>query len=218
MVRLAWVSVLALFPACAGKAAATCPEPVAPAPVEKTSGVTATRAYEASVPAANMVPMEVVDVLAVDGGAAVLLREPAKNGRVVPIFIGTSEGTAIALRLEGQQFTRPLTHDLLESIMKAHGLKVGRVEIHDLVDGTFHGRVVVLGPEGGVKTFDARASDSIAVALGSRADVFMADHVLNEAGASPESLGLQPDGTVPRADPGEGGRPPTRSESAPDPG
>ncbi len=193
MDRLLWLPVFLWVLACKPAPATRCAEPERGHQGADTGapGPTAARAYEASVPAAQMVPMTVLNVLSAEGGAAVLLRESGDDGHVVPIFIGATEGTAIALRLEGETFVRPLTHDLLEAVLRAHGLRIGRVEIHDLIEGTFHGRVVILDPDGRVTQLDARASDSIALALGAGAEVFMARHVVSQAGVTLESLGLE---------------------------
>jgi len=130
--------------------------------------------------------MAVVEVkingLAVDAQAkshVVILKE--KDGeRVLPIWIGPAEATAIARELAGQRFQRPLTHDLIASIVEGLKARVTRVVISDLKDNTFFAQLLV-EREGAVVVIDARPSDSLAVALRCGADIFVNEKLLSEA-------------------------------------
>ena len=128
-----------------------------------------------------------------DGGAVVLLQVKSGDDRVVPIFVGQGEGMTIALRLHGESFPRPLTHDLLDAVMGQQGLRVGRIEIDDLKDGTFLARLYLVDAEGMVRELDARPSDCIAIALGAKAPIFMARDVVDASGVTPKELGIEPD-------------------------
>jgi len=135
--------------------------------------------------------MAVVEVkingLAVDAQAkshVVILKE--KDGeRVLPIWIGPAEAQAIARELAGQRFQRPLTHDLIASIVEGLKARVTRVVISDLKDNTFFAQLLV-EREGAVVVIDARPSDSLAVALRCGADIFVNEKLLNEPGEQDE--------------------------------
>jgi len=135
--------------------------------------------------------MAVIEVkingLAVDAQAkshVVILKE--KEGeRVLPIWIGPAEAQAIARELAGQRFPRPLTHDLLATIVEGLKAKVTRVVISDLRENTFFAHLVI-EKDGEVVAIDARPSDSIAVALRCGADVFVNEKLLNEPGEQEE--------------------------------
>lgn len=108
----------------------------------------------------------------------VLLKE-ASGDRYVPIWIGTPEANAIAQEQQGiPRPSRPMTHDLLRDVVSALGGTLERVEIVSVTDGLFHAALVFAG---GIRV-DARASDSIALALRSGAGVFCADDVLDQVG------------------------------------
>ena len=107
----------------------------------------------------------------------VLLRED-DGERVLPIWIGAVEASAIAFAQQGVQPPRPLTHDLLRNVIEALGDSVSAVHITDLRDGVFY---AVLVFESGVEV-SARPSDSIALALRTDAPILVAESVLDEAG------------------------------------
>jgi bifunctional DNase/RNase len=108
------------------------------------------------------------------------LVDPRRVARV-PIFIGESEGQIIQRRRLGLPFERPLTHDLLDDLVRRLGGRVAHVEIGELRGRTFIGTVVV--HEGStIHRVDARSSDAVAIALGHSAPVFVADAVIARAG------------------------------------
>jgi len=135
--------------------------------------------------------MAVVEVkvngLAVDAQAkshVVILKE--KEGeRVLPIWIGPAEAQAIARELAGQRFPRPLTHDLLATIVEGLKGRITRVVISDLKENTFFANLVI-ERDGEVISIDARPSDSIAVALRAGADLFVNEKLLAEPGEQEE--------------------------------
>ena len=122
-----------------------------------------------------------------NGGIAVLLADADKEV-VVPIFIGGTEALSIELRLGGDRHPRPLTHDLLDAVMKDLGGELVKVQIDELRDGTFYGSVFVRRPdraapaETAISRIDARPSDAIALALGSGVPIFVARTVVTDAG------------------------------------
>jgi len=113
-----------------------------------------------------------------------ILRE--EGGAVfLPIWIGVFEANAIALALEGIQTPRPMTHDLLQSVLGGLGAELERVEIHSLVEGTFHARLRLRrrGAAGGGEPIevDSRPSDAVALALRTGAPIWIARTVLDGA-------------------------------------
>ncbi|MFT4298136.1 MAG: bifunctional nuclease family protein [Aeromicrobium sp.] len=112
----------------------------------------------------------------------VLLREVG-GPRVVPIWIGAVEASAIAFALQDTQAKRPLTHELMAAVIDALGDELDRVEIVDVDDGVFFAELCFAS--GAV--VEARPSDGIALALRCAASVFCADDVLDDAGIVPES-------------------------------
>jgi len=117
----------------------------------------------------------------------VLLKE--KDGeRILPIWIGPAEASAIAIALEDVEPQRPLTHDLLLSVIEGLRGAVQKVVVTELKDSTFYARIFIRG-EGGVATVDARPSDSVALALRARAPIFVASMVFEQHGSTPEEPG-----------------------------
>lgn len=117
----------------------------------------------------------------------VLLLAPVTDGseaqdmqRALPIWIGSAEATAILLSIQGMEAPRPMTHDLLKSVIEATGYTLGRVDITRLDGGTFYANLVLLGDEGEVE-IDARPSDSIALALRFGAPMYVSKLVFEEA-------------------------------------
>lgn len=105
--------------------------------------------------------------------------------RLVPIWIGQNEATAILLALQGVENPRPMTHDLLLGLVQSLGYSVGRVEVTRLEEGTFFAAIILRGEEREIAV-DARPSDSIALAVRARCPIFCAEAVLDEAGIVPE--------------------------------
>ncbi len=98
----------------------------------------------------------------------------------LPIWIGLIEASSIATELENIKLARPMTHDLLKNILDAMGVTVQRVEVNDLADNTFYARVALLrGGESFI--MDARPSDAIAVALRTKAPIFVARNVMEKS-------------------------------------
>ena len=114
----------------------------------------------------------------------VLLKE-AGGERVLPIWIGENEAKSIALELAGKKFARPLTHDLMMSVIEGLHARVERVVISELRDNTFFA-VILLQRDAEFASIDARPSDSIALALRARASIFVAEALLQlESGQEP---------------------------------
>jgi len=122
-----------------------------------------------------------VSGLGIDGSSnspVVILKE--KEGkRVLPIWIGHSEASAIAMELAGVKFKRPLTHDLLKSFLVAFKANLIRVIIGDLRDNTYYASLFLKSGNETI-SIDARPSDSIALALRVKAPIFTNDSLLTD--------------------------------------
>lgn len=112
----------------------------------------------------------------------VLLLKEEGGELVLPIYIGLMEASAIAAQLESVALARPMTHDLLKSLLVTLGGKLLRVEVTDLRDNTFFASLFI---QQGEKIFeiDSRPSDAIALALRAGADICVSRHVLALSGA-----------------------------------
>ena len=110
----------------------------------------------------------------------VLLRERTGE-RFLPIWIGPVEATAIAFCLQGIVTQRPMTHDLLKSILEEVGVSVDRVVITELVDTTFYANLE-LSRDGSTFSVSSRPSDAIALAVRSGVPLYASPDVLTAAG------------------------------------
>ncbi len=108
------------------------------------------------------------------------IEESEQPVRLLPIWIGHAEATAILLALQGVEPPRPMTHDLLKNVLESLDTVVTRVEITRVEDGTFYAAIVVRGEERTL-VIDARPSDSIALAIRTGSPVFVAEEVFEQA-------------------------------------
>ena len=111
----------------------------------------------------------------------ILVLKHEGGNRVLPIWIGAPEANAIALRLEGVEVPRPMTHDLVCGILGQLGAPLLKVLICDLQDNTYFAQIV-LGSEGAEKAVDARPSDAVALAVRTGAPIFVREEIFEQAG------------------------------------
>ena len=132
-----------------------------------------------------MIEMQIVGVQEVlpTNTPVVLLRE-SEGRRLLPIFIGHPEATAIALALAGQETPRPMTHDLVVEVLDGFSIRLEQVVVSELRDRTFFAELHLRGPDG-PQVVSARPSDAIALAVRTATSVFAAEEVLDEAGYLP---------------------------------
>jgi bifunctional DNase/RNase len=109
----------------------------------------------------------------------VLLKEQ-DGERFLPIWIGPVEATAIAFGLQGVVTQRPMTHDLLKNVLEETGIRVDRIVITELKDGTFYS-MIQLQSNGTAYEVSSRPSDAIALAVRVNVPIFAAEDVLTEA-------------------------------------
>jgi bifunctional DNase/RNase len=132
----------------------------------------------------TLVEAEVWTVARTEQGNAVLVR-PMRSERAVPIFVGQLETQSILLGFGGVVMPRPLTHDLVLSMLRSLGTEILRIEINELRDGTFYSRII-LERTGEKIEIDARPSDAIALAVRIKCPIFIAENIVDEAGISIE--------------------------------
>jgi len=119
-------------------------------------------------------------------GRHVLVLRESGRGRLLMIWVGVNEANAIAMKLQGVTPERPLTHDLMGTILESMAIRVDRIVISDLADETYHARLVLVGPDARHE-IDARPSDAIALAVRIGATVYATEDVLDRAATSPDA-------------------------------
>jgi bifunctional DNase/RNase len=112
-------------------------------------------------------------------GSSVVLLKTDPDEHVIPIWVGQAEALSIAVGSEKISLGRPMTHDLLKTVIDAASMSVEWIRIHDLREGTFFA-FIRLSNQGGFVEIDARPSDAVALALRCDAPMFVAEHVLAE--------------------------------------
>ena len=107
----------------------------------------------------------------------VVILKSKTNSKSLPIWIGILEASAIALKLDGVDSPRPLTHDLLKSVIEKLNAKVSKIYINELKDNTFYAKIIL---EKAQKNFniDCRPSDAIALALRTNSPIFVEENVI----------------------------------------
>ncbi|MFP3867033.1 MAG: bifunctional nuclease family protein [Desulfobacteraceae bacterium] len=110
----------------------------------------------------------------------IMILKDMDSDKAVPIWIGLLEATAIASELENIKFSRPMTHDLLKTIIDAMEAQVIRIEVCDLRDNTYYA-LIYLNNKDKEMSIDARPSDAIALALRTKAPIFVEDVVIQKS-------------------------------------
>ena len=110
----------------------------------------------------------------------IVILKDLEEKKAIPIWIGIFEASAIATEIEKITFSRPMTHDLLNEILRVLKAEVIRIEIHDLRNNTFFANIQLLS-SGDLVVVDARPSDAIALALRASAPIFVDDKVIEKS-------------------------------------
>lgn len=140
----------------------------------------------------DLIPCELAQIMIAENRESqmIVLREAEPPGRVLPISIGISEALAINRPVSGVEIVRPMTHDLLVSVIEQMGGRLTRIVVSDLVEdkngfGTFYG-ILTVERDGEVVEIDSRPSDAIALAVRTDAPIFIDASVLDKAGLRPQ--------------------------------
>lgn len=155
-----------------------------PAPPGTAKSNPQAQAAGAQAPA-GFIEMQVAGVLPTREGNAVVLRDAAE-GVLLPIWIGDAEAFSIQMRLDRRRFQRPLTHDLLDAVMRELGGRLEKIHVDDLKGNTFVGTIFVR-QAGRLLEVDSRPSDAIALAVGNRVPIFVSRKVVERAGVKQDS-------------------------------
>ena len=139
----------------------------------------------------------------------VVILKDNDSDRYLPIWIGATEADAIALKLQDVNVPRPLTHDLLETVIESLGAQVNHILVSDLSDDTFYAKIVLQQDGGDRREIDSRPSDAIALAVRTGAPIYAEDEVIDKAGVH---LDKESGKAVIPSDDEEEERPPTEEE------
>lgn len=110
-----------------------------------------------------------------------MLLKEREGERVLPVAIGALEAQAVVMPLQGVRPPRPMTHDIFVEIVTSLGAHLRRVEIVDLIDSTFHARLILQLGGGEERAYDIRPSDAVALAVRTETPIFVAEAVLDQA-------------------------------------
>ncbi len=135
----------------------------------------------------SRVPAEVIGITVAPPyqGYLLILRE-IRGIRWLPIFIGQPEAQSISVLLKKAKTIRPLTFDMIGSLVASANLAVESITVTDLREETFFAEVAIINERGERGKIDARPSDAVALALKSHAQIFIEERVLIEAGKNEE--------------------------------
>lgn len=110
----------------------------------------------------------------------VLVLKSEKDGTLLPIWIGLMEASSIVFAIQNTPIERPLTHDLFRQYLDRTASTIERVEVCDLVNNTYHARIVFAAGESRFE-LDSRPSDAIALAVRFKAPIFAAERVIEQS-------------------------------------
>lgn len=129
----------------------------------------------------TMIEMKVENiVLDPKSNMPIVVLKNRTNGKSLPIGIGIFEASAIALKLDGVNSPRPLTHDLLKSIIEKLNAKVSKIYINGLKDNTFYAKILLEVARRKLN-IDCRPSDAIALALRTNSPIFVEEKIIADA-------------------------------------
>ena len=127
-----------------------------------------------------LIRMDLARIIIIEtGDSQVIILRERDGERHFPIMIGMNEAQAIDRRLKGLKTPRPMTHDLMASIIEKLDAKLERIVINDLRDHTFYARLIVRR-DGELVEIDSRPSDAIALGSAMGTPIYVEDHVLRE--------------------------------------
>lgn len=118
----------------------------------------------------------------------VLKEKEGESKRLLPIWVGIFEAIAIITELEKQPVIRPMTHDLLKSVIDKLGAEVISILVSDLKDNTFYAEITLRLSNGDVVKIDSRPSDAMALALRAKASIYVSEEIMSKSGISPDIM------------------------------
>ena len=132
-----------------------------------------------------MIEMQVMGI-AIDTrtGAPIVVLNDEEKRRALPIWIGQAEASAIIRQLENIETARPMTHDLIISVLELNSYTVEKIEINDCNDTTYFASIIVKDDNGKTHEIDSRPSDAITIALKTDAPIFVTPNVLIDGSIS----------------------------------
>ena len=135
-----------------------------------------------------MIEMKVMGIaLDTRTGSPIVVLHDKDNRKALPIWIGSAEASAIIRKIENLTVARPMTHDLIISMIEKTGYTLDRIEINDVEKETYFATLCLINKEGGELEIDARPSDAIAVDIRVDAPIFVSATVLASGSVSTDS-------------------------------
>ena len=135
-----------------------------------------------------MIQMKVMGIaLDTRTGSPIVVLHDKENRRALPIWIGSAEASSIIRKIENLSVARPMTHDLIISIVEKTGYKISKVEISDVEKETYYAIIFLENDKEEVIEIDARPSDAIAIAIRVDAPIFVSAKVLATGSVSTDS-------------------------------
>jgi hypothetical protein len=135
-----------------------------------------------------MIEMKVMGIaLDTRTGSPIVVLHDKDNRRALPIWIGSAEASSIIRKIENLSVTRPMTHDLIISIIEKVGYKVSKIEINDVEKETYFATIFLEDKDGNEIEIDSRPSDAIAVAIRIDAPILVTANVLSNGSVSTDS-------------------------------
>lgn len=136
-----------------------------------------------------MIEMKVMGIaLDTRTGFPIVVLHDKENRRALPIWIGSAEASSIIRKIENLSVTRPMTHDLIISIIEKVGYKISKVEINDVEKETYFATIFLENEDDGkIIEIDSRPSDAIAIAIRIDAPIYVTANVLSNGSVSTDS-------------------------------
>lgn len=110
----------------------------------------------------------------------IIILKDATGAKALPIWVGYFEANAIALEIEKITTPRPMTHDLIKSLIQTMNAEVNHILVNELKDNTFYAKISLLAG-GNTLTVDSRPSDAIALALRTKSPIYVEENVIEAA-------------------------------------
>lgn len=135
-----------------------------------------------------MIEMKVMGIaLDTRTGSPIVVLHDIENRRALPIWIGSAEASSIIRKIENLSVTRPMTHDLVISIIEKTGYQISKVEINDVEKETYFATIFLQDEDGNEIEIDSRPSDAIAIAIRIDAPIYVTANVLSNGSVSTDS-------------------------------